>query len=118
MLRPSDETPRSKKESPIQETLCEYTLFSANLYNTSQPFRTVDLLLLLNSAIATWHLLHYEFARATWSVSPVNEVPAPKDASADAQSDLLCNTYKAARTEASQKKSALLFCQLQVCIRM
>jgi hypothetical protein len=38
--------------------------------------------------------------------SLVNEVPAPKDVSSYAQSDLICSICKVAQMEASQKMSA------------
>ena len=118
ILKTSGGILRLKKESPSLETLCECSQFARDLYSIFQPLRTADLFQCSASAIATWHSLHYEFARATLLVSPVNEVPALKDASAYVQSDSLYSTYTEAQTEASQKISSLLFGQYSVYMQM
>jgi hypothetical protein len=74
---------RLKIERPSLEILCEYNLFSANRYNISRQLRTAGLFQPLAFEIATLYSLHYEFAKATLSVSLLNEVPALRGVSVD-----------------------------------
>jgi hypothetical protein len=104
--RPSDEILRLKRENPILETLYACNLFARDLYSISRQLQTADPFQPSTSEIAASHSLHYEFSRATLLKSLVNEVPAPKDVSSYAQSDLICSICKVAQMEASQRMSA------------
>jgi len=104
--RPSDEILRLKRESPILETPCECNQFARDRYSISRRLQTADPFQPSTSEIAASHSLHYEFSRATLLKSLVNEVPAPKDASSYAKSDLIGSICKVAQMEASQRMSA------------
>jgi hypothetical protein len=116
--RPSDEILRLKRESPSLETLCECSQCARDLYSISRRLQTADPFQTSISEIAALHSLHYELATATSLTFLANEVPAPRDASVDATSDLICSICKAAQMAASQRKSALLFDPLQVYMQM